>query len=132
MANLAEISARLGRIELETVHRRALEEAAQRIEAAVRSMLSHPPGWEHDTPWLRSGELRSSIAHEADADGATIGSTSIVALYQEVGTRNDPPRPFLAPVAAALGEPVAEAIGDEVVETIRAALAGEAISDVST
>lgn len=127
MAKLAEISARLGRIELEPVHRRALEEAARRIEAAVRSMLSHPPGGEHDMPWLRSGELRSSIAHEVDANCAEIGSTSMVALYQEVGTRSAPPRPFLAPVAAALGEPIAEAV----VETIRAALADKATSDVS-
>jgi len=131
MANLAEISARLGRIDLEPVHWQALEEAAQRIEAAVRSMLSHPPGREHDMPWLRSGELRSSIAHEADAEGATIGSTSMVAVYQEVGTRSDPPRPFLPPVAATLGEPVAETIGEAVVEAICGALVGKAISDVS-
>jgi HK97 gp10 family phage protein len=131
MTNLAEFLARLGRVELEAVHRRALEEAAQRIEAAVQSALSHPPGGDHDTPWLRSGELRNSIAHKADAEGATIGSTSMVALYQEVGTRNDPPRPFLAPVAAAIGEEVAEAIGSAVVETIRAAIRGKVISDVS-
>lgn len=131
IANLSEVSTRLGRIDLEAVHQCALEEMAQQIEDAVRSVLSHPPRSEHDVPWIRSGGLQGSIAHEVDVDGARIGSTSMVALYQELGTRNDPPRLFLAPVAAALGEAVAQAIGGAVVDAIRAALGGDATSDVS-
>lgn len=124
MDDLAELAARLARFDAEPVHRQALADAASWIEAAVQQALSHPPGGEHDAPWLRSGELRDSIAHQADATHAVIGSTSAVARYQEMGTRRDPPRPFLAPQAAALAPTVAEAIGAAVAQAIRATVAG--------
>jgi len=126
MTSLAELAARLGRIDLETVQRRALEDAAKRIEEAVRAALSHSPGGEHEAPWLQSGDLRDSIEHEADATRAVIGSTSEVAVYQELGTRTVSPRPVLAPIGAALGESVAKAIGGAVAHAIRAAVAGKA------
>lgn len=126
MTSLGELSNRLRRVHLEAVQRRALEDAAQRIEEAVRTALSHSPGGEHDAPWLQSGELRDSIEHEADATRAVIGSTSEIAAYQELGTRTVPPRPVLGPVAAALGQSVAEVIGAAVADAIRTAAAGRA------
>lgn len=124
MTSLAELAARLERFDVEPTQRQALDDAASRMEAAVREALSHAPGGEHDLPWVRSGELRDSIAHQADASRAVIGSDSMVARYQELGTRHDPPRPFLAPQAAALGPSVAEAIGAAVAQAIRATVAG--------
>lgn len=126
MTGLREFTARLHGFELETTQRQALEDAAQRIREAVQAELSHSPGSNHETPWLRSGDLRDSIVHEVEGDGAVIGSTSLVAVYQEMGTRHDQPRPFLAPAAATLGEAIAETIGKRVVDTIRTALAGGA------
>jgi hypothetical protein len=124
MTRLTELAARLWRFDTEPVQRQALGDAASRIEAAVRAALSHPPDGEHETPWMRSGALRASIAHEADALRAVIGSTSTVARCQELGTRRDPPRPFLAPQAAALAPAVAEAVGTAVAQAIRATVAG--------
>lgn len=124
MTSLVELAARLARYDAERAQRQTLDEVASRIEAAVRQALSHAPGGQHDAPWTRSGELRDSIEHQADASRAVIGSTSLVARYQELGTRHDPPRPFLAPQAAALAPSVAEAIGAAVAQAIRATVAG--------
>lgn len=51
-------------------------------------------------PLLRTGEMRGSIESDAEkgdfwVDGV-IGSNDKVALYQEMGTKTIPPRPFLA------------------------------------
>jgi hypothetical protein len=58
-------------------------------------------GYSANDPLLREGDLRDSIEHQVEAtfEGAegTLGSSSMVALYQELGTsRNLPPRPFLS------------------------------------
>jgi HK97 gp10 family phage protein len=124
MTGLAELSARLGQLDLDAVLRRALE-AAQRIESAVRESLSHTPGGQHETPWLRTAQLRDSIAREADGTQAVIGSSNMIAVYQELGTRSVPPRPFLAPAAGAHGQAVAEAIGNAAAEALRSAAAGK-------
>lgn len=109
--SVAAFAELLDRVDLERVKSEALEHGATRLAEAVREALSHSPGEAHDTPWLGSGELRDSIRQESDANGAVVGSTSAVALYQELGTRRDPPRPFMAPAGAALGEAVAEELG---------------------
>ncbi len=52
-----------------------------------------------DNPLLRTGAMRASIKHAAEAvsDGAVgaIGSNDPIAGYQEFGTRTIPPRPFI-------------------------------------
>lgn len=48
-----------------------------------------------DNPLLRTGEMRDSIEFEASGFEAIIGSKDIVALFQELGTVNIPPRSFL-------------------------------------
>jgi HK97 gp10 family phage protein len=117
---LGEFAARLRALDLEPVQRAALAAAAQRIVDDLRAALSTQPGGDHAAPWLGRGALRDSIATESDATGAVIGSTSDVAVYQELGTRRDPPRPFLAPAAAAQAETVAEAIGAAVADALAA------------
>lgn len=74
-----------------------------------------------DNPLLRRGDLRDSIEGEVDGPMGVVGSTSKVALYQEMGTPGAeypiPPRPFLAkalldtlPEAKALLEEAAVAL----------------------
>ena len=48
-------------------------------------------------PLLRTGELRDSIETHVEGAEATVGSASMIALYQEQGTDRIPPRPFLGP-----------------------------------
>jgi HK97 gp10 family phage protein len=48
-----------------------------------------------DTPLLETGKMRDSIRHEVSGDTVRVGSDVEYALYQEVGTVNMPPRPFL-------------------------------------
>jgi phage gpG-like protein len=56
-------------------------------------------GYSPDEPLLRTGDLRDSISSEVEGLEAAIGSTSDVALYQELGTSRIPPRPLLGPAA---------------------------------
>ncbi len=78
----------------------ALGEAAQELETKVVDVLSQPPGQNHSAPWLRTGGLRESITHDVDGAVAIVGSSSDVAVDQELGTHTIPPRSFLAATAA--------------------------------
>lgn len=119
---LKELRERLERLRAEEVMARALADQAERIAEAVREGLSNPPGGgEHDRPWLRSGSLRDSIGAQSDGLNAAVGSSDPAAAPQEMGTSRMSPRPFLAPVAASMGEEVAQGVAGAVV----AALKGE-------
>lgn len=52
-------------------------------------------GFTENDPLLRSGELRDSLKREVDHLEATVGSTSDIMLFQELGTSHIPPRPVL-------------------------------------
>ncbi len=111
----------LGRLPVDDAARQALEQGAVRLAAAVREALSAPApeghaAVAHDTPWRRTGALQDSISHQLDGDIARVGSSDPAARPQELGTARLPPRPFLAPVATALGGAIAEAIGTAVAE----------------
>ena len=113
---LSELRQRLAQIRPEEIMARALAEQAQRLAEAVQENLSEPQGaGSHDTPWVRTGALRDSIAATAEGLEAAVGSNDPAAAPQEMGTSRIPPRPFLAPTAAANGEAVARGVADAVV-----------------
>ena len=119
---LSELRERLEQLRVEEVMARALAEQAERLAAVVREDLSEPSGTGgHDQPWLQSGALRDSMGVQADGLQAAVGSDDPTAESQEMGTSTMPARPFLAPVAAGMGEEVARSIANAVV----AALKGE-------
>lgn len=122
---LAAFRARLEQLELEAAARRGLLGAGTHVAESVRTLLSTPPGGPHASPWLRTGALRDSIAVGETDGGAVVASTSDVAVHQEMGTRRIPPRPFLAPVAAATVDEVAARVADAVRDE---ALRGEAMA----
>ena len=117
-----QLARRLARLDLDATGQAALAQAAARLRAAVRQELSQPPGGSHDVPWLRDGTLRDSIGVSLQGEAATIGSTDPVALDQEYGTRYDPPRPFLAPAAAANGEAIAASVAATLMQRMRGEL----------
>jgi len=119
--SIADLARRLARLDLAAVRQAALADAAETIAVAVREALSHSPGADHDTPWRRTGELADSIGVSAEADQALVGSTSEVALYQELGTATAPPRPFFAPIADDRAEAAVAASGAAVAAAIRSA-----------
>ena len=120
ISGLNELRERLERLRPEEVMARALAEQAARMAARVREGLSEPPGGAgHDEPWLRSGALRDSVGAEADGLQAVVGSSDPAAVPQEMGTAHMPARPFLAPVAAGMGEEVARAVGTAVAAALR-------------
>ena len=117
---VAQFAARLAQLPFEAVRREALERSAALIADTVRQSLSEVPGGsEHGVPWRRSGALSASIGHQVDDDVAVVGSTDPVAVFQEIGTERDRPRPFLSPVAERDGEAVARSIGVAIAELFR-------------
>jgi len=78
-------------------------------DATVEDRISQ--GYSPDEPLLRTGELRESISHEVSGLEAVIGSTSDIALYQELGTASIPPRPFLGPAAFRNKTKILETVG---------------------
>ena len=120
ITGLNELREHLERLRPEEVMAKALAEQAQRVAARVRDGLSEPPGAAgHDEPWLQSGALRDSVGAEADGLQAAVGSSDPAAVPQELGTAHMPARPFLAPVAAGMGEEVARTIGARVAAALR-------------
>ncbi len=119
---LQRLTDRMTRLDLAAIERAALERAASGLQDAVRQRLSRPPGELHDAPWLRGGTLRDSITHEIDGTEALVGSADPVAADQECGTSVDPPRPFLAPVAAAEADGLVTGIAVAVLDGLRVAL----------
>lgn len=69
-------------------------------------------GFSENDPLLRTGELRDSIGHEVDGRNAVVGSTSDIAVYQELGTARIPPRSFLGGAAARKESDVVDIIGE--------------------
>ena len=120
ISGLRELREHLERLRPEEVMARALGEQAERMAARVRDGLSEPSGSAgHDEPWLQSGALRDSVSARADGLRAVVGSSHPAAAPQELGTAHMPARPFLAPVAASMGEEVARAVGATVAATLR-------------
>ncbi|MBV8913044.1 MAG: hypothetical protein JOZ05_08415 [Acetobacteraceae bacterium] len=111
---LTEWRDRLARARMDEVLAQALAQQADRLAESVREGLSDPPGsGEHDRPWTRTGALRDSVAAQVSGLEAVVGSSDPAAAPQEMGTSRMEARPFLAPVAAQMGEEIARAIGAE-------------------
>lgn len=68
-------------------------------------------GFSENDPLLRTGKLRDSISHQVDGLEAVIGSDSDVAVWQELGTKNIPPRSFLGTALVNKEGQVAKTIG---------------------
>ncbi|MBS0883326.1 hypothetical protein JK231_22290 [Pantoea sp. JGM49] len=68
-------------------------------------------GYTEDDPLLRSGELLDSIESEIIGLAAIVGTKSQIGFWQEVGTENMPPRPFIGPAYVRKIDPLMESIG---------------------
>ena len=75
-------------------------------------------GFTENDPLLRSGALRDTVGHQTDADKleTVIGSTSDIAVYQELGTEKIPPRPFLGPAVESNHEAIKKIVGGAAVK----------------
>lgn len=86
-------------------------------EATKQDRVSQ--GFQEDEPLLRTGEMRDSISHQVSGHEVAIGSTSDIAVYQELGTSKIPPRPFLGPAAVRNVPTIIETLGAAVVAGMR-------------
>ncbi len=112
----------LARFDISETQRSVLSEEASRLAAAVKATLHHKGGDDHATPWLRTGKLHDSIEVAVGDDCAVVGSSDEVAVYQELGTRSIPPRPFLGTVGAMQAEHTARRIGHVIANAVRKAV----------
>ena len=117
---LREFADRLAGLNLKSVGYRALESAAQKLEAAVKEALSNSPEDGHIEPWRGSDELYDSVEHTASASKAVIGSGSTVAVDQEFGTRAEQPRSFLRSTAEAEAEETVNLVADTIANLVGA------------
>lgn len=78
---------RLGRIDIAQSGTNALDRAARVLMSQIVENLSRHPGDDHGMPWLQTGALRGSIDCGVQDNVAIVGSTSDVAVDQELGTR---------------------------------------------
>lgn len=111
-------------LEVQRAEHKALEDAGRKVASDAKAIIGHyqtgntgpfkpwapladstvsakerlgyaPP----DNPLLRTGELRDAIEYHVEGHTAHIGvpdgPVGDIALYQEMGTRNIPPRSFL-------------------------------------
>ncbi len=117
---LSGLRARLDRLRPEDILATALADQAERLAQSVRDTLAEPQGsGAHDQPWRRTGALHDSIASTASGLEAAVGSNDPAAAPQEMGTSRIPPRPFLAPAAAAMGQNMAQAVAEAAVAAIK-------------
>lgn len=72
-------------------------EIKQAIRSALREIGERAVGHATDIVPVRTGNLKSSIAYDADDSQVIIGSDVTYASYVEEGTRNMRPRPYLRP-----------------------------------
>jgi phage gpG-like protein len=109
--------------ETEHVKEHALKKAARIVENEAKRVIgTYDYGWPPlaestlkkkaaDTPLLETGELQKSIGSQVDHDRALIGSDDKVAVWQELGTKTIPPRPFLMGALVHKTKEVLEVIG---------------------
>jgi HK97 gp10 family phage protein len=73
-------------------------------------------GYPENNPLLRSGKLRDSIESTAQGLEAAIGSNLDIAVWQELGTENIPPRTFLGTAAEFSKKKIKKLIGKSAIE----------------
>ena len=128
--------------ELTTATHKALDHAAKLVEAeAKREIGDYQPdkgpfaawaeladstqkdraakGFPENEPLLRTGALRDTIEHTVKSHHeAEVGSDSLIAVYQELGTNHIPPRSFLGGAAFTKSHEVKALLGHSVIATI--------------
>ena len=103
IVGIRRISAALARLDLRSKEQELLSKQAHFLEHEVRRFLSSPLGELSGSARRGVPALAASISHLQEGSRAAIGSTAAAAVAQELGTRTDPPRGFLVPVAGARG-----------------------------
>jgi hypothetical protein len=116
------ISAALARLDLRSKEQDLLSQEADALEHEVHRFLSLPGSDLHGSAGREVTALVSSLGHLQQGSHAVIGSTAAAAVARELGTRTDPPRGFLAPVASSRGAEIAESIGAEIAGLLKEAL----------
>ena len=119
---IRRIGAALARLDLRSKEQDLLSHQVDVLEHEVQRFLLSPISDLDSLARRQVAELVSSIGHLREGSHAVIGSTAAAAVAQELGTRTDPPRSFLAPAASSRGAELAESIGAEIAGSLEEAI----------
>ncbi len=121
-------------VEIEHEKDKGLEKACVILETEAKRVIgTYDYGWPPlepetiarkatgDSPLLETGEMRDSIEHTVGHGEAWVGSNSMIAVYQELGTGTIPPRSFLSGAVNAKQEEVEKVFGDIVMKAFKKA-----------
>jgi hypothetical protein len=75
-------------------------------------------GFSENEPGLRTGEMRDSIHHASDHEGAAIGSDDDKLVWFELGTSKQPPRSVLGMAVVHEEQQIVEILGGSVVSAL--------------
>jgi hypothetical protein len=75
-------------------------------------------GFSENEPGLRTGDMRDSIHHASDHEGASIGSDDDKLVWFELGTSKQPPRSVLGMAVVHEEKPIVEILGGSVVSAL--------------
>jgi phage gpG-like protein len=75
-------------------------------------------GYPEDEPLLRRGGLRDSVEREVKDNEGFVGSDSDIAVYDELGTKNMPPRSTFGSAATENLEKIKQIVGESVVTAL--------------
>jgi phage gpG-like protein len=119
-------------VEIEHGKDKGLEKACVILETEAKRVIGgYDYGWPPlqpetiarkttgDSPLLETGEMRDSIEHTVGHGEAWVGSNSMIAVYQELGTGTIPPRSFLWGAAMHKQEEVEKVFGDIVMTAFK-------------
>lgn len=110
---------RLGRCDLSEFLEDVLASAAAELETETKAAASQSAG---KTGQVGSSLLRDSIKHSVSTGAAVVGSDDPAAVTRELGSHGEPPRPFLAPVAAKHAERIVRSIAASISDMLGASL----------
>ncbi len=127
--------------DMPNLERRGMDDAGKMLRAAARGYIGEyqdairgSPAWAPlaertiedrirlgftpDDPLLRTGALRRSIDYTVRPRRLLLGSTSLIGLWQELGTVTIPPRPFLGRAMAEHGREATRVIFERVLRPL--------------
>lgn len=69
-------------------------------------------GYSEDEPLLRTGEVRDSVERLVKDNEGYVGSNNDIAVYQELGTKNMPPRSTMGSAGVENAEAIVKIVGE--------------------
>jgi len=105
---LQELLDRLAGLDVAAAQQAALESAARALETELKETLICTAKRDRLKRTSSGAELCGTITHTVDSDQAVVGSDSVIAVDEELGTSRTPPHSFMLAVAQTRAEHIVQ------------------------